>query len=181
MTYLRFLTFTFWNSYVLKLLSLETLTFSDVTLSDMNVVWCYVLSQYRIVCIGQERPKCRKGTLRPDFQANTRPSIFFKTPMSPQDAKRQLWKNPGIVSLKQFRDNEAWIQLGQESPLVNKKGLISRKQISFLKKVEKRLYPGITSVLAAGSEAEYLFSMALYKLKWLPLLRAKSFTILYKF
>ncbi len=38
----------FWNSYVLKLLRLETLTFSDVTLSDINVVWCYVLSQYRI-------------------------------------------------------------------------------------------------------------------------------------
>jgi hypothetical protein len=32
------LTFTFWNSYVLKLLHLETLTFSDVTLSDINVV-----------------------------------------------------------------------------------------------------------------------------------------------
>ncbi len=44
---LRFLTFTFWNSYVLKLLRLETLTFSDVTVSDINVVWCYVLSQYR--------------------------------------------------------------------------------------------------------------------------------------
>jgi hypothetical protein len=38
MTNLRFLTFTFWNSYVLKLLRLETLTFSDVTLSDLNVV-----------------------------------------------------------------------------------------------------------------------------------------------
>ncbi len=34
------------NSYVLKLFRLETLTFSDVTLSDINVVWCYVLSQY---------------------------------------------------------------------------------------------------------------------------------------
>jgi hypothetical protein len=30
--------FTFWNSYVLKHLRLETLTFSDVTLSDINVV-----------------------------------------------------------------------------------------------------------------------------------------------
>ncbi len=38
--------FTFWNSYVLWLLRLETLTFSDVTLSDINVVWCYVWSQY---------------------------------------------------------------------------------------------------------------------------------------
>jgi hypothetical protein len=35
---LRFLTFTFGNFYVLKLLSLETLTFSYVTLIDINVV-----------------------------------------------------------------------------------------------------------------------------------------------
>ncbi len=69
----------------------------------------------RIVCRGQERPKGRKGTLRPDFQAYTRPRFFLKQKMSPQDAKRQLWGNPGIVSLRQFRDNEAWIQLGQES------------------------------------------------------------------
>jgi hypothetical protein len=34
---LRFLTFTFWNSYVLKLLHLETLTFCDVTLSDIKL------------------------------------------------------------------------------------------------------------------------------------------------
>ncbi len=46
MTSLGFLTFTYWNSYVFKLLRLETLTSSDVTLSDINVVWCYVLSQY---------------------------------------------------------------------------------------------------------------------------------------
>jgi hypothetical protein len=38
MTALRFLTITFWNSYILKLLRLETLTFSVVTLSDINVV-----------------------------------------------------------------------------------------------------------------------------------------------
>ncbi len=43
--------------------------------------------------------------------------------MSTQDTGRQLWGNSGIVSLKQFRDNEAWIQLGQESPFMNKKGL----------------------------------------------------------
>ncbi len=58
MTSLRFLTCTFWNSYVLKLLLLETLTFCDVTLIDINVVWCYVLSQYRI-----------NGTVRPDWSA----------------------------------------------------------------------------------------------------------------
>ncbi len=43
---LRFLTFTFWNYYVLKLLHLESILFSDATLSDINVVLCYVLSQY---------------------------------------------------------------------------------------------------------------------------------------
>jgi hypothetical protein len=31
--------YTFWNDYVLKLLHLETLTFRDATLSDINVVW----------------------------------------------------------------------------------------------------------------------------------------------
>jgi hypothetical protein len=46
------LTFTFRNSYVLELLRLETLTFSDVTLSDINVVGCYVLSQYRYGYLG---------------------------------------------------------------------------------------------------------------------------------
>ncbi len=59
-----------------------------------------------IVCRGQERPKGSKGTLRPDFQANTRPRIL-KKPMSPKDTGRQLQGNPGIVSLRQFRENEA--------------------------------------------------------------------------
>ncbi len=44
---LRFLTFTFWKYYVLKLLRLETVTFSDATLSDINIVLCYVLSKYQ--------------------------------------------------------------------------------------------------------------------------------------
>jgi hypothetical protein len=39
--------FTFWNYYVLELLRLETITFSDAMLSDINVVLCYILSQYR--------------------------------------------------------------------------------------------------------------------------------------
>ncbi len=38
--------FTFLNYYVLKLLRLETIMFSDATLSDINIVLCYVLSQY---------------------------------------------------------------------------------------------------------------------------------------
>jgi hypothetical protein len=47
---LRLLTYTFWIYYVLKLLLLETITFSDASLSDINVVLCYVLSQYRLQC-----------------------------------------------------------------------------------------------------------------------------------
>jgi hypothetical protein len=43
--------------------------------------------------------------------------------MSPQDTGIQLLGNPGIVFLRQFRDNEARIQLGQESHLMNKKGI----------------------------------------------------------
>ncbi len=39
-----------------------------------------------------------KSTSRPDFQANTRPRIFFLK------AKIQEEGNPGIVSLKQFID-----------------------------------------------------------------------------
>jgi hypothetical protein len=72
---------------------------------------------------GQEHPKGSKGILRPDFQANNRPRIFFETPMSPQDTGRQLYKFPGEVRLKQFRDNEAQKQKEQESSLMNKKGL----------------------------------------------------------
>jgi hypothetical protein len=59
--FLRFVMFTFWNYYILKLLRLETITFSDATfsdatfsdatLSDINVVLCYVLSQYRLSCL----------------------------------------------------------------------------------------------------------------------------------
>jgi hypothetical protein len=41
-TFLRFVTFTFWNFYVLKFLRLETITFSDATLSDINIVLRFV-------------------------------------------------------------------------------------------------------------------------------------------
>jgi hypothetical protein len=39
-TFLRSVTFTFWNYYVLKLLPFTTITFSDAILSDINVVLC---------------------------------------------------------------------------------------------------------------------------------------------
>ncbi len=48
-----------------------------------------IRSLSRIVCRGQERPTGRKGTLRLDFQANTRPRIFILKPKSPQDTGRQ--------------------------------------------------------------------------------------------
>jgi hypothetical protein len=53
----------FWNYYVLKLLHLETITFSEATLSDINVVLCYVLAQYHIVNIGIWLPGhwCKQG------------------------------------------------------------------------------------------------------------------------
>ncbi len=53
---------------------------------------------------------------------------FFLKPMSLQDTGRQLYGNPGnpgIVSLRQFWVTNVWTLLGQESPLMNKKGLIS--------------------------------------------------------
>jgi hypothetical protein len=53
----------FWNSYVLKLLRLETLTFCDVMLSDINVVRCYVLSQYRL-CMVKRRVRKRENLSR---------------------------------------------------------------------------------------------------------------------
>ncbi len=40
-TFLRFVMFTFWNYYVLKVLRLETITFSDSTIGDINVVLYY--------------------------------------------------------------------------------------------------------------------------------------------
>jgi hypothetical protein len=45
--------FTFWNYYVLKLLHLETITISDATLNDINIVLCYVLSQYHTIADGK--------------------------------------------------------------------------------------------------------------------------------
>jgi hypothetical protein len=44
---------------------------------------CHTLSDHSVeLFAGQEGPKGSKGTLRPNFQANTRPRIFLK-PMSP--------------------------------------------------------------------------------------------------
>jgi hypothetical protein len=51
--------------YVLKLLRLETITFSDATLSDINVVLCYVLSQYRIDHMGEGAPYVARSTINP--------------------------------------------------------------------------------------------------------------------
>ncbi len=48
------MTFKFCNYYALKLLRSETITFSDVTLSNINVVLFYVLSQYRSGAFGRD-------------------------------------------------------------------------------------------------------------------------------
>ncbi len=68
----------------------------------------------RIVCRGQKRPKGRKGTW--GLISKPRPRNFFWKPMSPQDTGRQLWGNPGILSLRQFRDNEASLRGWGEDP-----------------------------------------------------------------
>ncbi len=39
---------TFFDVYILELLRLETIKFGNASLSDINVVLCYVLSQYSL-------------------------------------------------------------------------------------------------------------------------------------
>ncbi len=90
-TSLRFLTFTFWNSYVLKFLRLETLTFSDVTLSDINVVWCFVLSQYLLRWSSQRQHFKTIKKSRNRFQAwRAGTTTPFGVPVRRRD--RFLWK-----------------------------------------------------------------------------------------
>jgi hypothetical protein len=67
-SFLHLVMFTFWNYYVLKLLRLETIMFSDAMLSDLNVVLCYVLSQW--CCAGN-------GQLRVQIHS----SNFYSTPV----------------------------------------------------------------------------------------------------
>jgi hypothetical protein len=68
----------FFDVYVLellclKLLRLETITFSDATLSDIIVVLCYFLSQYRPIHIqGVER---QRG--RPKSYDNTETLVLY--------------------------------------------------------------------------------------------------------
>jgi hypothetical protein len=68
----------FWNYSVLKLLRLETLTFrnyyvtitiiiSDATLSDINLVLCYVLSQYHYSLITDMTPGWIGNSLANDW------------------------------------------------------------------------------------------------------------------
>jgi hypothetical protein len=75
-TSLRFLTFTFWNYYVLKLICLETITFRDATLSDIKGVLCYVLSQYHnFLELKKERLQGREMTT--STTAFARYNIYF--------------------------------------------------------------------------------------------------------
>jgi hypothetical protein len=66
---LRFLTFMFWNYYVLKLLRLETITFSDATLSDINVVLRYVFVTVPKNRWTREMENVRRGPVFGDFVA----------------------------------------------------------------------------------------------------------------
>ncbi len=89
-----------WQPFCLNSNFLDLLT---IMMRQKAITICRRLSHptrslSRIVCRRQERPKGRKGTLSHDFQANTRPRIFFKKPMSPQDTGSQLGGNPCIVS-----------------------------------------------------------------------------------
>ncbi len=47
-----FLWLELWNYNVLQLLRLETIMFSDAMFYDVNVVWCYVLTQHQIILLG---------------------------------------------------------------------------------------------------------------------------------
>jgi hypothetical protein len=47
-----------------------------------------------------------QGAGAPDFQANTKPRIFFKANVTARYRKTVV-RNPVIVSLRQFNDNEA--------------------------------------------------------------------------
>jgi hypothetical protein len=52
---LRFLTFTFWNYYVLKLLRLQTITFSDAMLSDIMLCYATFCRSTIFFCTGLTR------------------------------------------------------------------------------------------------------------------------------
>ncbi len=108
MTYLRFLTFTFWNSYILELLRLETLTFSDVTLSDINVVWCYVLSQNP----NTSKLSCFFNSVQKDYCINFIPLLPYTVkkvshfPVFSRDVTDQTL--PGREKLNYSRPGRVW-------------------------------------------------------------------------
>ncbi len=69
----------------------------------------------RIVCRGQVGPKSSKSTLRPDFHASTWPMLFFKNNVNTRNRREVVRKS--VV-------NGVWKLRGQESPLMNKNGLV---------------------------------------------------------
>ncbi len=57
--------------------------------------------------------------------------LFFKFHCHHIDTRRRLYKNSDIVTLRQFRENRAWTQQGQEKLLINMKGLTNFHNISY--------------------------------------------------
>jgi hypothetical protein len=66
--------------------------------------------------------------MRPDFQANTRQRFLFKVNNT---ARYRKTGNLGIVLIIQFLVNGVGTALGQESPLMKKKGLKIRPVLTF--------------------------------------------------
>ncbi len=56
--------------------------------SALSAEGCHKLTDHSAELFA-EGPTVIKGTLMPDFQAYTRPRIFFLKPMSPQNTGRQ--------------------------------------------------------------------------------------------
>ncbi len=117
---LYFFTCTFWNYYVLKLLRLEIITFSDATLSDINIVLCYVLSQY-LNRNGQGR--AGMGSLHSYLDAPKACAFLVHISLPPLPwwlSKRCYWSLHNFASLGSLE-----IFLTEVKEAVSKSGLLS--------------------------------------------------------
>ncbi len=128
---LRFLTCTFCNGYVLKLLRLETITFSDAMLSNINVVLCYVLSQYHcniyrrcetapLLSRSQETQQARRQAVAPasndDFYKRLHKQMWDSASPEPQPGN-PAGPQSGNSTCKQRRLLKASLQAGGNESL----------------------------------------------------------------